>query len=335
MSDNLEEVKQLTSDNLQMLIHLAPYLHQILGEESVLTITDRERYLYMAQGTKLTLPVQSGDPFTEGSMADTTMKAGQKVVKRVPKEVLGTPYIGLGIPVRDEDGRFIGAIAIGKPIETQEKVSNMAEELSSSMENIATVSSGLMSASEQLAATAQELAENTSGIEKDIKEMDNVIALIKEVSDQTHLLGLNAAIEAARAGDQGKGFAVVAEEVRKLAEKSSGAAKQIYQLINDVQSETNRAVSTMTEGEKQVNAGTKVIEEVGKSFEGIIGAVQGLTEQIQDVAAAAQEMSAAIQNVSASTQEQTAAMEEISASAESLDNLGDDLIKMANRFRVQ
>jgi len=277
MSDNLENVKQLTSDNLQMLVHLAPYLHQILGEESVLTITDRERYLYMGQGTKLTLPVKSGDSFTEGSMAHTTMKAGQKVVKRVPKEVLGTPYIGLGIPVHDGDGRFIGAIAIGKPIEIQEKVSAMAEELSSSMENISTVSSGLMSASEQLAATAQELAENTSGIEKDIKEMDNVIALIKEVSDQTHLLGLNAAIEAARAGEHGRGFNVVAGEIRKLAAKTQNSVKEIGDKLKHIQ-------ETMLNFTTQTHEISAVSQQQAASTEEITASMQKIESMAEDMA---------------------------------------------------
>ncbi|WP_051273262.1 methyl-accepting chemotaxis protein [Desulfotruncus alcoholivorax] len=222
-------------NNLQALLKVAPYLHQIVGLDNVFTLAGTEKYLCVYQGTKLKLPVNDGDPIKAGSIADTSLKSGKTTVKRIPKEVLGTPYIGKGIPVTDDTGNVIGAIAIGISIETQEKISNMAVDLNAFLGNISTTSSNLMSASEELAATAQELADNTSGIEKDIKDMDSVIALIKEVSSQTHLLGLNAAIEAARAGDQGRGFNVVAEEIRKLASKTNTSVKEIGDKLKHIQ----------------------------------------------------------------------------------------------------
>lgn len=284
MSENYGETKQVEKcSNLQLLIEMAPYLQQVLGDNSLLTIADREKYLYVVQGKKLQLPIKDGDFIKEGSIADTSLKAGEKVIKRIPAEVLGTPYIGLGIPVIGDDGQITGCIAIGKPIIVQDKLSGMAEDLSNSIDNISSVSSNLMSASEELAATAQELAENTTGIEKDIKEMDNVIALIKEVSDQTHLLGLNAAIEAARAGEHGRGFNVVAGEIRKLAARTQNSVKEISDKLVHIQA-TILGFATQTH---QISA---VSQQQAASTEEITASMEKIQAMSEKMAQVAEEL---------------------------------------------
>jgi len=269
-------------NNLQMLVQLTPYLRQMIGEDCGLGITDLEKFLYNVNG-KLNLPVKAGDAIKAGTITEAVIKSGQKMLKRVPKEVLGEPYVGMGIPVRDDDDRLLGVMTIIKPIDIQEKVSVMAEELSKSMENIATISSGLMSASEQLAATAQDLAENTTGIEKDIREMDNVIALIKEVSDQTHLLGLNAAIEAARAGEHGRGFNVVAGEIRKLAAKTHNSVQEISGKLKHIQ-ETMLGFTTQTH---EISA---VSQEQAASTEEITASMQKIESMAEELAGVSEEL---------------------------------------------
>ncbi|MDF9407012.1 MAG: Methyl-accepting chemotaxis protein McpB [Pelotomaculum sp. PtaB.Bin013] len=166
------------------------------------------------------------------------------------------------------------------------------------------------------------------------KEISQIIGLITNIAGQTNLLALNAAIEAARAGEHGRGFAVVADEVRKLAAQSASAAKQINSLISSMRALTEQSVESMSLGSKEVEAGIKVVQEVGGNFRVIIGAVHSLTSQIQDVAAAMEEMSAGMQNIAAATQEQTATMGEVSASAESLSRLSCDLDDLVGKFKV-
>lgn len=221
-------------NDLSHLLQVAHYLRQVLGEDPSYSVSDTEKYLFHSPSEKLKLGLKAGDPIKPGSIAETCIKTGKRVVKNIPREVMGTPFTGLGIPIMDNGG-VIGAIAIGIPIDTQEKVSKMVEDLNTSLSVIVSSSNSLMSASEQLAQSAQGLAGNTSGISSEIKEMDSVIELIKEVSDQTHLLGLNAAIEAARAGDQGRGFNVVAGEIRKLASRTSTSVKDISSKLKKIQ----------------------------------------------------------------------------------------------------
>ncbi len=186
------------------------------------------------------------------------------------------------------------------------------------------------------------------------KEIGQIVDSISEIAGQTNLLALNAAIEAARAGEQGRGFAVVAEEVRRLAEQSEGAAKQIAILIGGIQGETNKAVASMDQGTQEVTVGTKVVNEAGESFKEIIELITGLADQTVEISTAIQYLSdgsqkmvssvqyidelakSAIgetQSVSAATEEQSASMEEIASATQNLAKMAQDLQDAVNKFR--
>lgn len=188
------------------------------------------------------------------------------------------------------------------------------------------------------------------------KRIGYIVDVITGIAKQTNLLALNAAIEAARAGEQGRGFAVVAEEVRKLAEQSGGAAKEIADIILEIREETDNAVSAMEAGIQEVENGTGLVNEAGAAFEEIVKSINHVTNKIQEVsisaeqmAAGAQEAVAAMQNiasiseetaasaeqVAAAAEEQTASIQEVAASASILARLADDLRKMVMNFKLE
>lgn len=203
-----------------------------------------------------------------------------------------------------------------------------ANEGNDGIHNVTNQMEAIRKATETTGEVIRRLNDSTAKISK-------IVDLITQIADQTNLLALNAAIEAARAGEQGRGFAVVAEEVRKLAEQSAGAAKEIHSLINTIQLDSEKAVKVMNEGSEQVNLGTKVVDTVGDTFEKIISTIKKLAVDIQDIATAAEEMSAGVQNVAASAEEQTATIEEISSTSQNLSKLASDLDNQILKFKIR
>ncbi|WP_282199727.1 methyl-accepting chemotaxis protein [Collibacillus ludicampi] len=186
-------------------------------------------------------------------------------------------------------------------------------------------------------------------------EIGQIVEVITDIAEQTNLLALNAAIEAARAGEHGRGFAVVADEVRKLAEQSAQSSQKIIALIGNIQNETRKVIHSMNATTKEVEAGIGVVNTSGRLFEQIQRSVNEVAKQIEEISSFSQQISigaeqmiqsvtfisevvettaSGTQNISAITQEQLASMEEISISAASLSRMAEELLQSIRKFKI-
>ena len=263
-----------------------------------------------------------------------------------------------------------------KQLKAVDETSAVVEQMSAGIQQVAASANQVAGNSSQAAAMAidgdksvEKAVSQMANIEQTVNNSAQVVTKLGERSKEigqivdtisgdrraTNLLALNAAIEAARAGEQGRGFAVVAEEVRKLAEQSQDAAKQIAKLISEIQGDTDKAVVAMSEGTREVKVGTEVVTTAGRAFKEIATLVTQVSEQVKEISAAIQQMASGsqqivssvkeidglsktalgeAQTVSAATEEQSASMEEIASSSQSLAKMAQDLQVAVSKFRV-
>ncbi|MEM5766970.1 MAG: methyl-accepting chemotaxis protein [Bacillota bacterium] len=256
------------------------------------------------------------------------------------------------------------------------EASALIEQMSAGIQQVAANANTVAESSEKTAAAAQQGNESVDlavsqmeNIEKTVsrsaevvaklgersKEIGQIVDTISGIAGQTNLLALNAAIEAARAGEQGRGFAVVAEEVRKLAEQSQEAAKQIAELIGEIQGDTEKAVVAMHDGTREVKVGGEVVNNAGQAFREIMNSIKLMTEEVKEISGAIQQMASGSQQilvsikdvekiskatlgqtqvVYASTEEQVSSIDEIATFSESLAAMAKDLQDAIDSFKV-
>ncbi|WP_042477563.1 methyl-accepting chemotaxis protein [Bacillus ndiopicus] len=257
----------------------------------------------------------------------------------------------------NESARAMEETAVGV-----QRIAEAAQDLqTSSVEASATATNGSVIINkakqqmEMINSSTTQVNELVQKLAKQTEEISQMTKVITDITDQTNLLALNAAIEAARAGEHGKGFAVVADEVRKLAEESKSSANTIVTLTTEIQADTGSVEDAVNHSLLSVKDGVEIIGQAGQAFHAIDEAVTHMTEQIEDISATSEQLSASAEQVSASVneiatgvvesatdidmvvaamQEQAATMDEISSVAVNLSDNAQDLQEQIQKFRV-
>ncbi len=221
------------------------------------------------------------------------------------------------------------------------EANNVSKESSDTAGNGGEIIAETIQGMHRITEVISEAALSIEKLSKSAEQIGEIIGVIDDIADQTNLLALNAAIEAARAGEQGRGFAVVADEVRKLAERTGKATGEITGMIKGVQTETGEAVNSMEAGIKEIQTGTDLTDKAGNSLSDIISMSQKLTDMIHQIATAteqqsvaAEEISTNIEKISSISRETAVGAEESAQAAEILSKEAEGLKVAISKFKV-
>jgi twitching motility protein PilJ len=314
--------------------------------------------------------VTEGDLTKRGSEGEDTLGSVIQSVNRMLDNfsTMLTQVKQIGLSVSSSATEILAAaeqIAVGSQRQADEitNTSSAVEEMAASMNQVSRNSESSAEAArralemaEQGDRSVRDTSEAMSRIDSAVlqtsdkmrllgvrsSEISEIIDLIDEIAAQTNLLALNAAIEAAHAGEAGLGFSVVAEEIRKLAERSARATRDVGNLIKAIQTETSEALSAMEKGMTEVKSGSLLAEEASKSLQYVSTAVRQSTELIEEISAASEEqarvtrnLASAMQTISSITLETSAGAHETAQTIQGMVGLSEQLNKAISQFRVK
>ena len=235
MSDHPETNEQIIAH----YVHALAKLNEMQVADVGVCISNLEQAVFYRRARTLDLKVQPGDLVKPGSGLHRAMQERRRVSFKADATLYGVPYVVVGTPILNAQGEVIGAVAISESTQRYELLKQSSTKMGESIQTIASTAEEISAQTQEMAAAGQAMKTTLEKSQNLVKDTDQVMGLIKMIAGQTNLLGLNAAIEAARVGEQGRGFGVVAEEIRKLAGVTADSIKNIEGIIRAIQTDNS------------------------------------------------------------------------------------------------
>jgi len=232
---------------LDSVIDVAQNIKDWYEQDVTVLVTDLERVVKSCINPKLDIGFHEGDMVPEQSAAYKAIRSRQRIIVRVnDKTKFRIPYVAISNPIIDNE-IVVGAISLVISIGQYDKLVSMGEELLAAVEEITASAENLSAQSEEFSTTARTMDAETKTVQKEITHVAYITDEIRKLSSQSNILGINASIESARAGEHGRGFAVVAQEVRKLADNTKLSAGSIESDVQGVQESVRRLTESVSD----------------------------------------------------------------------------------------
>lgn len=251
---------------IKSFYNLIPYFKHYFDDELVFTISNTERFLLVQDSENVKMSSKTGDKIPVGCAAYECLKQKKPVSLIVPESVFGVPAKAMGVPVFENDV-IVGTIVIGKSLERRTKISNLSKNISDALSQITGTTAEMASGIQNISETNFNIQNFVDKTNEEAKQTDDVLKFIDNIAKQTNLLGLNAAIESARAGEYGKGFGVVSNEIRKLSQSSSQSIKQINEILKNIQNSINEISLKFNDSNTVLDKQTASIEEISSTIQ--------------------------------------------------------------------
>lgn len=255
--------KDFGNDALNSVYNYVQYIDIFFDNDIEIMITDLDKVLYYQGSKEIDGKIIEGSE--AGKFVKDAMAKGEIDIKVIPEDFLGVAFKSYMIPIKDRN-KVVGSIAIGKSLSKKTSVTNITTELISALSNIEKSIHEISKGVQALANMNNDILEETNIANAMTKDTDSILDFIKSISYQTKLLGLNASIEAARAGDYGNGFNVVAKEIIKLSKSSNESVVNIDTVIKDISNAIEKINTKVVNAEDVSNKQSDALQEMISSI---------------------------------------------------------------------
>lgn len=260
-----EEVEQLK----KAFDLLLPIVQEVFPIDVMFALTDNERFLAYLPGTEVKIPIEPGSAIPQKSGIRRALDEGRTISANLGAEVYGMAFKSVSRPfgAQQGGGRPTGVLTMGINLRHQQALEGAAENLALSSEEVRSATNEIAGTATELAAEIAELQELGRSVVSELKKTDEILSFIREVSENSTLLGINASIEAAHAGEHGRGFGVVAAEIRKMAESSAASAREIETILKTIRTRIGKLDDTLERCSSQSEQQAAATEEIAASME--------------------------------------------------------------------